>query len=462
MTDKTTNNKIGFISLGCPKALVDSEKIITWLRSEGYETVDSYDDAGLVIVNTCGFIDTAQAESLEAIAEALEENGRVIVTGCLGAKQDVAGVNLIKSVHPKVLSVSGPDSVGEVMDAVHQYLPKPHDPFVDLIPPTGLKLTPRHYAYLKISEGCGHQCMFCIIPDLRGPLQSYPIGQVLDDAERLFQSGARELMVISQDTGAYGLDIRYRTGFWGGRPLKTNVLSMVEQLGRLAKQYGAWVRLHYIYPYPQMDELVSLMDSGEEGGIVPYFDIPFQHAHPDVLRRMKRPASGEKHLERIQNWRKICPDLTIRSSFIAGFPGETEAEFQYLLDFLKEAQLDRVGCFAYSPVEGAKANDLPGALPDDVREERRGRVMELQEAISFERMQGKIGKTLRVIVDETIRGGAVARSTADAPEIDGLVYVRKPKGNRRKLLPGDFIDVRIDDADAHDMWGEWIPSHEIR
>ncbi len=462
MTDKTTNNKIGFISLGCPKALVDSEKIITWLRSEGYETVDSYDDAGLVIVNTCGFIDTAQAESLEAIAEALEENGRVIVTGCLGAKQDAAGVNLIKSIHPKVLSVSGPDSVGEVMDAVHQYLPKPHDPFVDLIPPTGLKLTPRHYAYLKISEGCGHQCTFCIIPDLRGPLQSYPIGQVLDDAERLFQSGARELMVISQDTGAYGLDIRYRTGFWGGRPLKTNVLSMVEQLGRLAKQYGAWVRLHYIYPYPQMDELVSLMDSGEEGGIVPYFDIPFQHAHPDVLRRMKRPASGEKHLERIQNWRKICPDLTIRSSFIAGFPGETEAEFQYLLDFLKEAQLDRVGCFAYSPVEGAKANDLPGALPDDVREERRGRVMELQEAISFERMQGKIGKTLRVIVDETIRGGAVARSTADAPEIDGLVYVRKPKGNRRKLLPGDFIDVRIDDADAHDMWGEWIPSHEIR
>ena len=462
MTDRTTNNKIGFISLGCPKALVDSEKIITWLRSEGYETVDSYDDAGLVIVNTCGFIDTAQAESLEAIAEALEENGRVIVTGCLGAKQDAAGVNLIKSIHPKVLSVSGPDSVGEVMDAVHQYLPKPHDPFVDLIPPTGLKLTPRHYAYLKISEGCGHQCTFCIIPDLRGPLQSYPIGQVLDDAERLFQSGARELMVISQDTGAYGLDICYRTGFWGGRPLKTNVLSMVEQLGRLAKQYGAWVRLHYIYPYPQMDELVSLMDSGEEGGIVPYFDIPFQHAHPDVLRRMKRPASGEKHLERIQNWRKICPDLTIRSSFIAGFPGETEAEFQYLLDFLKEAQLDRVGCFAYSPVEGAKANDLPGALPDDVREERRGRVMELQEAISFERMQGKIGKTLRVIVDETIRGGAVARSTADAPEIDGLVYVRKPKGNRRKLLPGDFIDVRIDDADAHDMWGEWIPSHEIR
>lgn len=457
MTDKVTNNKIGFISLGCPKALVDSEKIITWLRSEGYETVNSYDDAGLVIVNTCGFIDTAQAESLEAIAEALEENGRVIVTGCLGAKQDAAGVNLIKSVHPKVLSVSGPDSVGEVMDAVHKYLPKPHDPFIDLIPPAGLKLTPRHYAYLKISEGCGHKCTFCIIPDLRGPLQSYPIGQVLDDAERLFQSGARELMVISQDTGAYGLDIRYRTGFWGGRPVKTNVLSMVEQLGKLAKQYGAWVRLHYIYPYPQMDELVALMDGGEEGGIVPYFDIPFQHAHPDVLRRMKRPASGEKHLERIQNWRKICPDLTIRSSFIAGFPGETEEEFQYLLDFLEEAQLDRVGCFAYSPVEGAAANNLPGALPEEVREERRGRVMELQEAISYERMQGKIGKTLRVIVDETIRGGAVARSTADAPEIDGLVYVSKPKGNRQKLLPGDFIDVCIHDADAHDMWGEWIP-----
>ncbi len=457
MGNKAENNRIGFISLGCPKALVDSEKIITWLRSEGYETVNSYDDAGLVIVNTCAFITAAQSESLEAIAEAMAENGKVIVTGCLGAKKDADGASLIKKLYPKVLSVSGPDSVQEVMDAVHKHLPRPHDPYLENIPPVGLKLTPSHYAYLKISEGCGHKCTFCIIPDLRGPLQSYPIGQILDDAERYFQSGVRELLVVSQDTGAYGLDLRYRTGFWGGRPVKSNVLSLAEQLGNLAKQYGAWVRLHYIYPYPQMDELVSLMASGEEGGIIPYFDIPFQHAHPDVLRRMKRPASGEKHLERIQKWRSICPALTIRSSFIAGFPGETEAEFQYLLDFLQEAQLDRVGCFAYSPVEGAAANDLPGALPEEVREERRGRVMELQEQISYERMQGKIGKTMRVIVDETVRGGAVARSTADAPEIDGLVYVNKPKGNRKRLLPGDFIDVLIQDADAHDMWGEWIP-----
>ncbi len=450
-------NKVGFISLGCPKALVDSEKIITWLRAEGYETVSSYDEAGLVIVNTCGFINTAQAESLEAIAEALEENGRVIVTGCLGAKQDAKGTNLIKRVHPKVLSVSGPDSIQEVMDAVHRYLPKPHEPFIDLMPPTGLKLTPKHYAYLKISEGCGHRCTFCIIPDLRGPLQSYPIGQVLDDAERLFQSGVKELMVISQDTGAYGLDIRYRTGFWGGRPLKSNVLGMTQQLDRLAKQYGAWVRLHYIYPYPHIDDLIPLMTDSDEGGVVPYLDIPFQHAHPDVLRRMKRPASGEKHLERIQQWRKICPDLTIRSTFIAGFPGETEEEFRYLLDFLKEAQLDRVGCFAYSPVEGAAANGLPGGLPEAVREERRGRLMELQETISYERMQQKVGRTLRVIVDETVRGGAVARSTADAPEIDGVVYVQKPKGSRKKLTPGDFIDIEVLDADAHDLWGEWLP-----
>ncbi len=449
------NNKVGFISLGCPKALVDSERIITCLRAEGYDTVDNYNEANLVIVNTCGFIDTAQTESLEAIAEALEENGKVIVTGCLGAKQDAAGINLIKSVHPKVLSVSGPDSIQEVMDAVHKYLPKPHEPFVDLMPPIGLKLTPRHYAYLKISEGCGHQCTFCIIPDLRGPLQSYPIGQILDDAERLFQSGARELMVISQDTGAYGLDIHYRTGFWGGRPIKSNVLKMTEQLGALAKQYGAWVRLHYIYPYPHIDELIPLMN---EGGIVPYLDIPFQHAHPDVLRRMKRPANGEKHLARIQKWREICPDITIRSTFIAGFPGETEAEFQYLLDFLKEAKLDRVGCFAYSPVEGAKANELPGALPQEVREERRDRLMELQEGISYQCMQQKVGKVLRVLVDENIRGGGIARSTADAPEIDGVVYVHKPKGNRRKLMPGDFIDVKIRDCDAHDLWGEWIPN----
>jgi ribosomal protein S12 methylthiotransferase len=457
MAKKNQGNKIGFISLGCPKALVDSEKIITWLQAEGYETVGDYGDADLVIVNTCGFITDAEEESLEAIAEALSENGRVIVTGCLGAKKDANGKNFVKSCHPKVLSVSGPDSVQEVMEAVHKHLPKPHEPFIDLMPPIGMKLTPRHYAYLKISEGCGHQCSFCIIPSLRGPLVSYPIGQVLDDAERLFQSGVKELMVISQDTGAYGLDKRYKTDFWGGRPVKGNVLGLVEQLDRLGRLYGAWVRLHYIYPYPHIDNLIPLMADAEAGGVVPYLDIPFQHAHPDVLRRMKRPASGEKHLERIRKWREICPDLTIRSSFIVGFPGETESEFEYLLGFLKEAQLDRVGCFTYSPVEGAAANSLPGALPEGIKEERRERLMAVQEAVSLVRMESKIRNTQRVIVDETVRGGAVARSMADAPEIDGIVHVSKPKGNRKKLVPGDMIDVLIDGADAHDLWGQWIP-----
>lgn len=456
MAKKNQGNKIGFISLGCPKALVDSEKIITWLQAEGYETVGDYGDADLVIVNTCGFITDAEEESLEAIAEALSENGRVIVTGCLGAKKDANGKNFVKSCHPKVLSVSGPDSVQEVMEAVHKHLPKPHEPFIDLMPPIGMKLTPRHYAYLKISEGCGHQCSFCIIPSLRGPLVSYPIGQVLDDAERLFQSGVKELMVISQDTGAYGLDKRYKTDFWGGRPVKGNVLGLVEQLDRLGRLYGAWVRLHYIYPYPHIDNLIPLMADAEDGGVVPYLDIPFQHAHPDVLRRMKRPASGEKHLERIRKWREICPDLTIRSSFIVGFPGETESEFEYLLDFLKEAQLDRVGCFTYSPVEGAAANSLPGALPESIKEERRERLMAVQEAVSLARMESKIRSTQRVIVDETVRGGAIARSMADAPEIDGIVHVSKPKGNRKKLVPGDMIDVLIDGADAHDLWGQWI------
>ncbi len=457
MVKKDQGNRIGFVSLGCPKALVDSEKIITWLRSEGYETVGDYGDADLVIVNTCGFITDAEEESLEAIAEALSENGRVIVTGCLGAKRDAKGKNFVKSRHPKVLSVSGPDSVNEVMDAVHKHLPKPHEPFIDLMPPVGMKLTPRHYAYLKISEGCGHQCSFCIIPSLRGPLVSYPIGQVLDDAERLFQSGVKELMVISQDTGAYGLDKRYKTDFWGGRPVKGNVLGLVEQLNRLGRLYGAWVRLHYIYPYPHIDNLIPLMVDSKDGGVIPYLDIPFQHAHPDVLRRMKRPASGEKHLERIRRWREICPELTIRSSFIVGFPGETEAEFEYLLDFLKEAKLDRVGCFTYSPVQGAAANSLPGALPEDVKETRRERLMAVQEAVSLARMEGKIRSIQRVIVDETVRGGAVARSMADAPEIDGVVHVRKPKGNRKRLVPGDMIDVLIDGADAYDLRGQWIP-----
>lgn len=447
-------NTIGFVSLGCPKALVDSEKILTRLRAEGYETAETYRDAGLVIVNTCGFIDAAEAESLEAIAEALEENGKVIVTGCLGAKKDKDGSDFIRSIHPKVLDVTGPDAVSEVMDAVHRYLPRPHEPFVDLIPPQGIKLTPKHYAYLKISEGCSHHCTFCIIPDLRGDLVSYPVGKVLDEAEQLFSSGVKELLVISQDTGAYGLDTKFRTGFWGGRPVKTHVTQLTGALGKLAKKYDAWVRLHYIYPYPHIDDIIPVMN---EGGVLPYLDVPFQHAHPDVLKRMKRPASGERHLEQIQRWRKLCPDITIRSTFITGFPGETEEEFQYLLDFLKDAKIDRLGCFPYSPVEGAPANALPGAVPEEVREERRARLMQLQEDISFERLQGKIGKTLRVLVDETIRGGAIGRSSADAPEIDGLVYVKKPKGMRRKLLPGEFIHVRIEESDAHDLWGQFVP-----
>ncbi len=448
---------IGFVSLGCPKALVDSERILTRLQAEGYETADSYENADLVIVNTCGFIDAAEAESLDAIAEALEENGKVIVTGCLGAKKDGTGADFIRKVYPNVLDVTGPDAVQEVMDAVHRYLPRPHEPFVDLVPPQGIKLTPRHYAYLKISEGCSHHCTFCIIPDLRGTLVSYPIGKVLDEAESLFRSGVKELLVISQDTGAYGLDVKFRTGFWGGRPVRTHVVQLTRQLGKLARQYGAWVRLHYLYPYPHVDELLPMMN---EGGVLPYLDVPFQHAHPDVLKRMKRPASGEKHLERILAWRKACPDVTIRSTFIAGFPGETEAEFDYLLDFLKEAKIDRLGCFPYSPVDGARANDLPGAVPEAVREERRARLMQLQEAISFKRLQEKIGSTVRVLVDETVRGGAVGRSSADAPEIDGVVYVKKPKGTRRKLMPGEFVDVVLEEADAHDLWGRLVVKTE--
>lgn len=452
-------NTIGFVSLGCPKALVDSEKILTRLRAEGYETAQTYQDAGLVIVNTCGFIDAAEAESLEAIAEALQENGKVIVTGCLGAKKDNDGNDFIRNIHPKVLDVTGPDSVQLVMDAVHRYLPRPHEPFIDLIPPQGIKLTPKHYAYLKISEGCSHHCTFCIIPDLRGDLVSYPVGKVLDEAEQLFASGVKELLVISQDTGAYGLDTKFRTGFWGGRPMKTHVTQLTAALGELAKKHNAWVRLHYIYPYPHIDDLLPIMN---EGGVLPYLDVPFQHAHPDVLKRMKRPASGERHLEQIQRWRKMCPDIIIRSTFITGFPGETEEEFQYLLDFLKEARIDRLGCFPYSPVEGAPANALPGAVPEEVREERRARLMQLQEGISYEKLQDRIGKTVRVLVDETVRGGAVGRSSADAPDIDGVVYVRKPKGLRRKLLPGEFIDVRIEDADAHDLWGILVPEEKTQ
>ncbi|VVE11105.1 ribosomal protein S12 methylthiotransferase [Pandoraea iniqua] len=445
--------KVGFVSLGCPKALVDSEQILTQLRAEGYAISGTYDGADLVVVNTCGFIDAAVQESLDAIGEALAENGKVIVTGCLGAKKDAAGQDIVTTVHPKVLAVTGPHALGEVMTAVHTHLPKPHDPFSDLVPAAGIKLTPRHYAYLKISEGCNHRCTFCIIPSMRGDLDSRPVAEVMLEAENLFKAGVKELLVISQDTSAYGVDVKYRTGFWNGRPLRTRMTELVTALGELAKQYGAWVRLHYVYPYPHVDEIIPLM---AEGHILPYLDVPLQHAHPDVLKRMKRPASGEKNLERIQAWRKACPDLTIRSTFIAGFPGETEAEFEYLLDFLKEAELDRVGCFAYSPVEGAKANELPGALPDEVREERRARFMEVAEEISAERQLRKVGKTIQVIVDEINQDGGVARSAADAPEIDGLVYIEPTAKAAKRLKVGEFVNVTVTGADGHDLWGEVV------
>ncbi len=443
--------KVGFVSLGCPKALVDSEQILTQLRAEGYDTAKTYDGADLVIVNTCGFIDAAVQESLDAIGEALHENGRVIVTGCLGAKKDASGDDIILKVHPKVLAVTGPHALAEVMDAVHLHLPKPHAPFIDLVPAQGIKLTPRHYAYLKISEGCNHRCSFCIIPSMRGDLVSRPIADIMLEAENLFKAGVRELLVISQDTSAYGVDVKFRTGFWNGRPVKTHMTQLVEALGELAAPYGAWVRLHYVYPYPHVDAIIPLM---AEGRIVPYLDVPLQHAHPDVLKRMKRPANGEKNIERIQAWRALCPDITIRSTFIAGFPGETEAEFDYLLDFLQEAQIDRLGCFAYSPVEGATANDLPNAVPEALREERRGRVMQLQETISKNRLQAKVGKTMRVLIDEVNRTGGVGRSAADAPEIDGVVYVKPPYEPHLKLKVGEFVDVKITASDAHDLWAQ--------
>ena len=442
--------KVGFVSLGCPKALVDSEQILTQLRAEGYQTAASYDGADLVIVNTCGFIDAAVQESLDAIGEALAENGKVIVTGCLGAKKDAAGDDIITKVHPKVLAVTGPHAVTEVMASVHLHLPKPHDPFIDLVPDHGVKLTPKHYAYLKISEGCNHRCSFCIIPSMRGDLVSRRIDEVLVEAENLFKAGVKELLVISQETSAYGVDVKFRTGFWNGRPIKTHMTQLVEALGQLARQYDAWVRLHYVYPYPHVDHAIPFMGDGH---VLPYLDIPMQHAHPDVLKRMKRPASGEKNLERILNWRRMNPDLTIRSTFIAGFPGETEAEFNYLLDFLKEAQIDRLGCFAYSPVEGATANELANPVPEEVREERRARVMLLQEEISAKRLQAKVGKTLRVLIDEVGPREAIGRSSADAPEIDGVVHIKRPLvPGKQKLAVGQFADVVITKADAHDLW----------
>ncbi|MCB5206065.1 30S ribosomal protein S12 methylthiotransferase RimO [Methylovorus mays] len=429
--------KVGFVSLGCPKASSDSERILTQLRAEGYSISGSYQDSDLVVVNTCGFIDSAVQESLDAIGEALAENGKVIVTGCLGAKADV-----VQTAHPSVLAVTGPHALEEVMTAVHANLPKPHDPYTDLVPPQGVRLTPKHYAYLKISEGCNHRCSFCIIPSMRGDLVSRPIGEVMQEAENLVNAGVSELLVISQDTSAYGVDVKYRTGFWNGRPIKTRMTELARGLGDL----GVWVRMHYVYPYPHVDEIIPLM---ADGLILPYLDVPFQHASPRILKAMKRPASSENNLARIKAWRDICPDITIRSTFITGFPGETEEDFQMLLDFLQEAELDRVGCFAYSAVDGAAANALPDAVPEELKQERLARFMEVQEAISAEKLQRRVGRLETVLVDEVNGDEAIARTMSDAPEIDGVVYLADAEG----LNPGDLVEVQITDADGHDLWG---------
>ena len=439
----TSPPRIGFISLGCPKATVDSERILTRLRAEGYAITDRYDEAGLVIVNTCGFIDEAVDESLEAIGEALDENGKVIVTGCLGARE-----GLVETAHPNVLAVTGPQAYEAVMAAVHAHLPKPHDPFTDLVPPEGLRLTPRHYAYLKISEGCNHRCSFCIIPQLRGDLISRPVGEVLQEAENLVAAGVKELLVVSQDTSAYGVDVKYRTGFWGGRPVKTRFTELAAALGSL----GVWVRLHYVYPYPHVDEVLPLM---AEGRILPYLDVPLQHASPSVLRAMKRPGDIERVLERIETWRRLCPDLTLRSTFIVGFPGETEADFAQLLAFLEAAQLDRVGAFAYSPVDGAPANDLPGAVPDAVKAERLARFMETQAKISAAKLQARVGQRLRVLVDGfDDEGLLLARSAGEAPEVDGAVILDEAPDAQ----PGDFLEVEIVAATEHDLIARPAPS----
>ena len=452
----STAPKIGFVSLGCPKALTDSELILTQLRAEGYDTSKTFAGADLVIVNTCGFIDDAVKESLDTIGEALAENGKVIVTGCLGAKSDAGGANLVRGVHPSVLAVTGPHATHEVMDAVHRHSPKPHDPFVDLVPAVfdpkiGVKLTPRHYAYLKISEGCNHRCSFCIIPSMRGDLVSRPIGDVLSEAQALFEAGVKELLVISQDTSAYGVDVKFRTGFWNGRPVKTHMTDLCEKLAELAARFGAWVRLHYVYPYPHVDAILPLMASG---AILPYLDVPFQHSHPDVLKRMKRPANGEKNLERLQRWREACPEIVVRSTFIAGFTGETEAEFEHLLAFMREARIDRAGCFAYSPVAGATANDLPGMLPAELREERRARFMAVAEEVSAAKLRERIGATMQVLVDSAPalgRKGGVGRSYADAPEIDGSVTLLPPEKASKTLKVGEFTRARIVGTQGHDL-----------
>lgn len=434
--------KVGFVSLGCPKALVDSERILTQLRTEGYQIVPDYDNADVVVVNTCGFIDSAKAESLEAIGEAIAENGRVIVTGCMGVEESV-----IRAAHPSVLAVTGPQQYEQVVRAVHAAAPPSttHDPFTDLVPPQGIKLTPRHYAYLKISEGCNHRCSFCIIPSMRGDLVSRPVGDVLDEAQRLARAGVKELLVISQDTSAYGVDVKYRSGFWNGRPVKTRMTELCSALSEL----DIWVRLHYVYPYPSVDEVIPLMAQGK---ILPYLDIPFQHASPRILKAMKRPAFEDKTLARIHRWRQECPDLTLRSTFIVGFPGETESEFQYLLDWMSEAQLDRVGCFQYSPVKGASANALADPVPDEVKQERWDRFMAHQQAISTERLAARVGKEIEVLIDEVDEDGAIGRSSADAPEIDGCVYV----DSRTALKPGDKVRVRVTDSDEYDLWAEHL------
>jgi len=436
----STSPRIGVVSLGCPKALVDSERILTQLRTEGYAITPEYNDADVVIVNTCGFIDSAKAESLDAIGEAIAENGKVIVTGCMGVDE-----SLIRNVHPAVLAVTGPQQYEQVVRAVHEVVPpkRDHDPYVDLVPPQGIKLTPRHYAYLKISEGCNHRCSFCIIPSMRGNLVSRPIGDVMGEAERLVKAGVKELLVISQDTSAYGVDVKFRTGFWNGKPIKTHMTQLASALG----DFGVWTRLHYVYPYPHVDEVIPLM---AEGKILPYLDIPFQHASPRVLKAMKRPAFEDRTLARIKAWREACPDLTLRSTFIVGFPGETEEDFQYLLDWMSEAQLDRVGCFQYSPVEGAAANALADPVPDEVKQERWDRFMAHQQAISTARLATKIGREIDVLIDEIDDDGPIGRSSADAPEIDGNVFIN----TNRTLKPGDMVRVRVTDSDEYDLYGD--------
>ena len=438
---------VGFVSLGCPKALVDSERILTRLRAEGYAISPTYRDADLVIVNTCGFIDAAVEESVHAIGEALAENGKVIVTGCLGARTGAGGESWVRSIHPAVLAVTGPDATDQVLDAVHTHLARPHEPFFDLLPPAGVKLTPRHYAYLKIAEGCNQSCSFCVIPSMRGKLVSRPIGEVVREAERLVQQGVRELLIVSQDTGAYGVDVRGRTDFVNGRPVRTGIQELAIELGRL----GVWVRLHYIYPYPHIDRLTDLMAQGK---ILPYLDVPFQHAHPRVLRLMRRPASAERNMDRIAAWRAVCPGLSIRSTFIAGFPGETESEFEYLIEFLKQAQLDRVGCFAYSPVQGAAANELPEPVPEPVREARRARLMQVQAEISRRRLAARIGTVQRVLIDQALPGGGIGRTGCEAPEIDGVVRI----STTGPLQIGAFYDVRIVDSDEHDLSAVMVKS----